>query len=42
MVLAGVNNRVEIWDEYRWDEHTKAIEREADRLAEKLGEIGIF
>ncbi|PIR45491.1 MAG: division/cell wall cluster transcriptional repressor MraZ [Candidatus Vogelbacteria bacterium CG10_big_fil_rev_8_21_14_0_10_50_13] len=42
VVLAGVNNRVEIWDEYRWDEHTKAIEREADRLAEKLGEIGIF
>lgn len=42
VVIAGVNNRVEIWDEHRWDEHTKAIEREADRLAEKLGEIGIF
>ena len=42
LVVAGVNNRVEIWDEARWDEHTRAIEREADRLAEQLGEIGIF
>lgn len=42
VVIAGVNNRVEIWDERRWDEHTQSIEREADRLAERLGEIGIF
>lgn len=42
VVLAGVNDRVEIWDESRWLEHTGQVEREADRLAEKLGEIGVF
>ncbi len=42
VVLAGINDRVEIWDESRWLEHTGQVEREADRLAEKLGEIGVF
>ncbi len=42
VVLAGVNDRVEIWDEQRWLDHTGQVEREADRLAEKLGEIGVF
>lgn len=42
VVLAGINDRVEIWDEDRWHEHTGRVEKEADRLAEKLGEIGVF
>ncbi|MDO8183408.1 MAG: division/cell wall cluster transcriptional repressor MraZ [bacterium] len=42
VVLAGVNDRIEIWDESRWLDHTGQVEREADRLAEKLGEIGVF
>lgn len=35
-VIAGVNERVEIWDEAAWDAYTKEIERDADQLAESL------
>ena len=42
VVLAGVHDRVEIWDEKRWTEYTTRIELEADALAEKLGEIGVL
>ncbi len=36
-VIAGVSDRVEIWDESAWEEYTKNIERDADAFAEKLG-----
>ncbi|MBI4136214.1 MAG: division/cell wall cluster transcriptional repressor MraZ [Candidatus Vogelbacteria bacterium] len=42
VVIAGVNDRVEIWNEDRWLAQTKEVERQADLLAEKLGEIGVF
>ncbi len=42
VVLAGIHDRVEIWDEKKWDEYTRRIESEADALAEKLGEIGVL
>ncbi len=42
VVLAGVSDRIEIWDEARWREHVAKIEKQADVLAEKLGEIGVF
>lgn len=42
VVLAGVHSRVEIWDESVWMEYKKRIEKQADALAEKLGEIGIL
>ncbi len=42
VVLAGIHDRVEIWDEKKWDEYTRRIENEADALAEKLGEIGVL
>lgn len=37
-VIAGVANRVEIWDETAWGAYTRAIERDADAFAEKLGD----
>lgn len=40
VILAGVGSRVEIWDNTVWDEYRKKIEKEADMLAENLGEIG--
>lgn len=40
VVFAGVHNRVEVWDESSWTEYKKTIRAEADRLAQKLGEIG--
>lgn len=42
VVLAGIHNRAEIWDEKRWVEYKKRIELEADSLAEKLGSIGVL
>jgi MraZ protein len=42
VVLAGIHDRVEIWDEKRWMEYKTQIEAQADALAEKLGEIGVL
>lgn len=42
VILAGIHDRVEIWDEKKWSEYKKRIERQADVLAEKLGEIGVL
>jgi MraZ protein len=36
-VVAGVADRVEIWEEKAWRKYTTAIERDADAFAEKLG-----
>jgi len=42
VVITGVYNRLEIWDEIAWDAYKKKVERDADTLAEKLGEVGAF
>lgn len=36
-VVAGVADRVEIWEESAWKKYTKAIERDAEAYAEKVG-----
>lgn len=40
VVFAGVSDRVEVWDAERWNTYKARIEKQADALAEKLGEIG--
>lgn len=40
VVFAGVSDRVEIWDAALWKQYKARIERQADAMAEKLGEIG--
>ena len=40
VIFAGVSDRVEIWDSSRWNTYKARIEKQADALAEKLGEIG--
>lgn len=42
VVIAGVYKRLEIWDEKKWQEYKKEIEKQTDMLAEKLGEIGAY
>ncbi len=42
VVLAGIHDRVEIWDEKQWSQYKESIEQQADALAEKLGEIGVL
>lgn len=40
VVFAGVSDRVEIWDADRWHNYKKRIDKDAERMAQKLGEIG--
>jgi len=42
VVFAGVYSRIEIWDESRWTRYKKTIDSQAEKMAEKLGEVGIF
>ncbi len=42
IVLAGIGDHIEIWDEKSWKTYRDKIEGSADVLAEKLGEIGII
>jgi MraZ protein len=42
VVLAGVGERVEIWNEARWKSYKQQIESQGDALAAKLGETGVI
>jgi MraZ protein len=42
VVITGVHSRLEIWDENVWSAYKQKVERDADALAEQLGEIGAF
>ena len=42
VVLAGIHDRAEIWDEKKWSNYKSQIEKQADQLAEKLGEVGVL
>jgi MraZ protein len=40
VVFAGVSDRVEVWDAEMWKAYKARIEKQADAMSEKLGEIG--
>lgn len=42
VVVIGVQNRIEIWNEKAWDKYKKIVETQADALADKLGQIGVL
>jgi len=42
VVLAGIHDRVEIWDERVWSAYKRRIEKQGNALAEKLGEVGVL
>ena len=42
VVITGVADRVEIWNERNWERYKDRIERGADQIAQKLGELGIL
>src|SRR3989344_2916495 len=42
IVVAGLFNRLEIWDEERWNNYRSDLEKNSDKIAEKLGELGIM
>lgn len=42
VVLAGVSDRIEIWNEKTWEEYKKRLEKGADQMAQALGTMGIL
>lgn len=41
VIIAGVYNRLEIWDENKWNVFKQSSEKEIDNMAERLGELGV-
>jgi MraZ protein len=41
VVLVGVYNRLEIWDEDLWNDYKNKTEKESSEIAEKLSQLGI-
>ncbi len=42
VVLAGVSDRVEVWNERAWSAYKRRIESQAEHMAQKLGDLGIL
>ena len=42
VMVIGVGSRVELWDEKRWNTYQAALEKKADVVAQKLGEVGMI
>ena len=41
VIVAGLFDRLEIWDEAKWEEYKTAAEAESVEIAETLGELGV-
>jgi len=42
VIVAGVYNRLEIWDEKKWEIYKKNAEKNTDEIAEQLGKLGVY
>jgi MraZ protein len=42
VIIAGVYNRLEIWDEKKWVAYKKNAEKNTDEIAEQLGKLGVY
>ncbi|MDA8611460.1 division/cell wall cluster transcriptional repressor MraZ [Candidatus Pacebacteria bacterium] len=40
VVFAGLYNRIEVWNEKTWETYKNQVVKNADQMAEKLGDIG--
>jgi len=41
VVLAGLYNRLEVWDEKMWSKYQRVSEKDSNEIAEGLGDLGI-
>jgi MraZ protein len=39
VIIAGLYNRLEIWDETNWEKYKQGTEKASEEIAEKLGEL---
>jgi len=42
VTVAGLFNRLEVWDENKWKEYKNKAEKNTDEIAEQLGKLGIY
>ena len=42
VTVAGLFNRLEIWDETKWKTYRTKAEENTDEVAEQLGKLGIY
>lgn len=42
VTVAGLYNRLEVWDEKKWDRYKSSAEKNTDQIAEELGKLGIY
>ena len=41
VVIAGLYNRLEIWDASTWAKYKTATEKKSEEIAERMGELGV-
>ena len=41
VIIAGVYNRLEVWDEDRWQSYSAQTQTDSDDIAESMSELGI-
>jgi MraZ protein len=41
VVVAGLYNRLEVWNEDKWEEYRTETEEASNEIAEQLGELGV-
>ena len=41
VIVAGLFNRLEIWEESKWQDYKAKTEADAEHIAEQLGELGV-
>lgn len=42
VVVAGLFNRLEIWDDKKWEKYKMSAEKNTDAIAENLGKLGVY
>jgi MraZ protein len=42
VTVAGLFNRLEIWDEKKWKTYKTKAEKNTDEIAEQLGKLGVY
>lgn len=41
VIVAGLYNRLEIWDESTWTKYKQSTEKNSEEIAERMGELGV-
>lgn len=41
VVIAGLYNRLEIWNEQKWKDYTQKTENESNEIAEQMSQLGV-